>query len=332
MALVQYIRDLLYLSDKVIVPGFGGFIAHYSPSEFDEGKSSLTPPSKWFSFDSSLIEDDLILSKFLQDKLSVSPKEAKKQIKDQVSAFWEKLYAGETLLLEKIGYFSLDEQKKIRFERDRESNFNIASFGLNEIKVKPLPQAEPENPLVLQESKRFSVWKILLVFLLINIVGATIALVYWKFDVIKDKISSLPLFSHSQKNAQVSVPTKPGDSLIQDTSSIGQSIDTATQIKNALYYNSAKEKAQQADSSEVVLKESSNARYYLIAGSFQTFEKAQLHAKFLKKQGYKPEVIQFEQQLFRVSVGEYSTKDSAKLALDKIKTEKGNTTIWIVVK
>ena len=48
--LAKHIEVLLLENNCVIVPGLGGFIAHYQPAHFDETRNEWVPPMRTFGF------------------------------------------------------------------------------------------------------------------------------------------------------------------------------------------------------------------------------------------------------------------------------------------
>jgi hypothetical protein len=61
MDIIPLIRELLMSHDCVVVPGFGGFLANYSPARVDKASSTLHPPRKVLSFNKNLVHNDGLL-------------------------------------------------------------------------------------------------------------------------------------------------------------------------------------------------------------------------------------------------------------------------------
>lgn len=321
MALTQFIKDLLYTSNKLIIPGFGSFVAQYSAARAEKENNIIYPPSRYFIFDDSPVEDDGLLEQYVSKKQQIPVEEARIAVKDMVDGFRKKLLDGGTLFIEEVGYFSLDTQKKVRFQKEESMDFNADNFGLFPLAYhtsanKPQTYGEIELPPV----KRVSVSKILIIFLIVNAVGALSALVYWKFDNIKT------YFGRFASKPPVTVPVKDTVQPVinPDTSKLGQTIDTLTNIKNALKYQ------EPVKEDTVAPVENSDAKYYIIAASFQSYHKAEIQANIMKKQGLHPEIIEFSQQLFRISVGEFATKEEALPQLEKFKVKKGTEGAWLL--
>ena len=59
--LAQHIEALLLENDCVIVPGFGGFVAHYAPASRIINENLFLPPPRTIGFNSQLKLNDGVL-------------------------------------------------------------------------------------------------------------------------------------------------------------------------------------------------------------------------------------------------------------------------------
>lgn len=140
--IIRGIRESLHKHDYLVLPEFGGFVlkarfAHYGPTG-----NSLFPPAKTISFNLQLKQDDGILVSWLTKELNCDATEALRQLKD-FSAFCQGvLSARRRLSLDGIGFFFLDFENNICFEPQADVNYQRASFGLEPLQLKPLPQQE----------------------------------------------------------------------------------------------------------------------------------------------------------------------------------------------
>ena len=84
--LEKHLEILLLHHDCVIVPGFGGFIAHHVVAKYDEQDGTFVPPMRILGFNSSLtsINDSLLAQSYI-DTYDISYPEALKIIEDEVS-------------------------------------------------------------------------------------------------------------------------------------------------------------------------------------------------------------------------------------------------------
>ena len=60
--LAKHIEILLLNNDCVIVPGFGGFMAHHVDSVYDEEEKMFLPPSRTLGFNPRLHINDSLLA------------------------------------------------------------------------------------------------------------------------------------------------------------------------------------------------------------------------------------------------------------------------------
>ena len=56
--LAQHIEALLLENDCVIVPNFGGFVAHYAPATYVKEENLFLPPTRIIGFNSQLKLND----------------------------------------------------------------------------------------------------------------------------------------------------------------------------------------------------------------------------------------------------------------------------------
>ena len=65
--LAKHIEYLLLENDCVIIPDFGGFIAHYQPSYYDEVEHVFMPPIRTIGFNPQLsMNDGLLVQSYMQ--------------------------------------------------------------------------------------------------------------------------------------------------------------------------------------------------------------------------------------------------------------------------
>lgn len=72
MNLANYINDLLYRYDCVIVPDFGGFVTNKIDAKLDESTNTFYPPSKQITFNSLLKHNDGLLANYIASSEQIS--------------------------------------------------------------------------------------------------------------------------------------------------------------------------------------------------------------------------------------------------------------------
>ena len=322
--LAFYIRNLLYNHEVVIIPGLGAYLTKYKPAEINTSDNSVTPPSKYIVFNCSLTITDGVLANYIAAQKTISIQEAELYIEREVALINKKLDSEETILLDGIGYLS-KKDGIIRFEREQEANFFTDTFGLSKVEYKNVDlKMTPKHEVVktLTKKKSNSWVYVLLVFI---IFGGGITFIYFYYPGLVSR--AIAVFRHPVAQHQLVPKDTLKDRHEESTrvDSLEKFFDSATDkrkalaIKQAKPINSAKNIAQ-------------GTTYYIIAGSFNTFDRASRFSKQLGKQGNKSEIIQFNQNIFRVSLGEFDDKDKALAELEKIRRIKGNESAWLLSK
>jgi nucleoid DNA-binding protein len=314
-----YIKNLLYNHDVVIIPNFGGLITKYKPAEIDTVDYSVTPPSKIVMFDSTRNVSDGLLLHYIAEQKKISFKEAEEYVNREVKTMVRKMDSGETIILEGIGYLS-KEMGEVRFEREQGANFYTDSFGFSKVGFTTIePKITPQNkPIVISESKPeksfFSVYLFLLVFITI----VSVVVVYLLYPI---RIGQL-----------LKIPPSAELTQIQDIDTFSKDSVRINDLENFFDNATDKKKALAIDPSINSVKSRIDGTYYLVVGSFVDFEHASKFAKQMDKQGLKCEVIQFSQETFRVTIGEYNDKNKAIEELLKVRAVRGEDAVWLFSK
>jgi len=134
----QYISDLLYKHDCVILPGFGGFVGNYSGARVHPINHTFYPPSKNILFNSKLTGDDGLLAHNLSVSENISYEEAKIALKSFAKNCENKLKEGKTLSFDKIGAIRKDVEGSLVFSQDNTINYFEESFGLPSFVSQPI--------------------------------------------------------------------------------------------------------------------------------------------------------------------------------------------------
>ena len=130
MTTANYISDLLYRYECVIVPNFGGFVANEISAKVNHFTHTFYPPSNQLTFNSHLQNNDGLLANYIAAAKKISYSEALESIENEV-AEWKLLMDAEVLELENIGSFKLNKERKTIFEPTNSLNYLTASFGLD---------------------------------------------------------------------------------------------------------------------------------------------------------------------------------------------------------
>jgi hypothetical protein len=148
MIIANYITDLLYRYECVIVPGFGGFVTNSIGAKLNSVSHSFDAPTKQIAFNSHLKHNDGLLANYIASTAQISFEEASTTISIAVQK-WQKELQSTKIQLENLGVISLNENQQIIFEPNKEINFLTASFGLSSVASSPVTRhAAKVKPII----------------------------------------------------------------------------------------------------------------------------------------------------------------------------------------
>ncbi|TXD54207.1 MULTISPECIES: SPOR domain-containing protein [unclassified Polaribacter] len=129
MILANYINDLLYRYECVIVPNFGGFVTNKIGAKIDAFTDTFSPPSKQITFNSHLNVNDGLLANYIASSENISFEQATNAIAVSVLK-WQNELQNNSLKIGSIGVLSLNKEGQIIFEPNHKVNYLADSFGL----------------------------------------------------------------------------------------------------------------------------------------------------------------------------------------------------------
>lgn len=337
-SIVSLIETLLYEHDCIIIPNFGGFVVNVKDFEFNAKEGKIYPRKRWIAFNERLCSDDGILATAWAKQEGISHKLAFDQINQFSKNLKEYLKDNQSVILPKLGTFSLTAESKISFVPLADQNFDLSQFGLTAVSLpssgiisKPILIENPvEKSLTYQEEmseesvkeafeeglkpQRISS-KIYVYALLAFILGGISA--YFLTEPNSRYVnSSLSPFTIKIKKKEVAEVKKAIEKPIITT-------DDAVKVDSNIV-----PAPTESTSSPVILGNSGTV--YLVAASFQTQAKAEIAMQELKSKGFKAEILpKTEGALhFRVSVGTENSMEAGYKKAAAIKSEK-NLEIWV---
>ena len=148
----QYISDLLFEHDCVIIPSFGGFVARNASAHFAKTGHMLLPPSKSIVFNKNLSNNDGLLAGHIMLQEQLNYQQANQVIEQFVQHCKKQLAAHKRFEISNLGVLYTSRENTILFEQDYRINYNIQGFGLPPVSALKLiqPLLEPEKKPNLQ--------------------------------------------------------------------------------------------------------------------------------------------------------------------------------------
>ena len=142
--LEKHIEILLLDNDCVIVPGLGGFVAHYVSAHFDKDSNMFLPPYRTLGFNSKLDMNDSLLAQSYVEAYDISYPEALRKIDSEVVELKRTLEVEGNYELDNIGVITINNEGNYEFEPCEAGVLTPGLYGLVGVDVQRL-EAEAEG-------------------------------------------------------------------------------------------------------------------------------------------------------------------------------------------
>ncbi|MBU8893577.1 MAG: SPOR domain-containing protein [Bacteroidales bacterium] len=325
MKIKDYIKELLFTNQGVVVPGLGGFVSEYEPAAFDVNENKFLPPSKKILFNPDYSYHDNLLTDFISKRENIDEENSEKLLEKFVGEIKSKLKKGEKIEFPEIGTLSQTNKGVILFEQNTESNLLSNSYGLKSVKTKQIIHQQSAiktaKPVKQQKSykKLILIGSSAIVFLFLIAASWYFTDRFTDFSILSFKNTEFQAAENSLKD----ITEKNLDSIADADSLkalIVNSIDDNTDIKDALFY-------------EEPVKEDPKPKYssfHIVAGSFRKMENAEKFSSELKNKGYNPEIIKSDEDLIRIAIFSYNNETEALKKLYRLRETSEIKSVWIL--
>ena len=129
--LQRHIQLLLLENECVIVPDFGGFIAHEVAAYYDNDDKMFLPPTRTLGFNPQLRINDSLLVQSYVDAYDLSYPEALRQIESEVAELRQQLAEQGSCLLEGLGTISVNQDSRYEFAPAEAGVVSPELYGLD---------------------------------------------------------------------------------------------------------------------------------------------------------------------------------------------------------
>lgn len=348
MEIKQYIYDLLFTQDCVILPKLGAFITKSESAVIDEKTKTITPPRKRVVFDDTLTtSNENLIAKTIAESEGIGIELALLEVEVFISDIQSRLLGGETVSLEGIGSLVLGQKGKINFAEEENSNFHPDAFGLSTIKyvnnntaanAAKLAAVVPEKKATKRRSWKWLVW--LLVIAVVGGLGFSAykaGYVQYAKDFIakhtKDQapdtlgLNDNP--SEIEENLAKSLKEEP---VVTKTDSLPKIEEAKKEVTTDLDKKETKKEPEKEQPKKVVKEEVADAKFFIIESSYGDSINALKRSNDLKAKGYNSQVMPKENSSFRVSMGAFTNRSTAVIELERIKSKEPKLKVWIYKK
>lgn len=156
--LAQHIEVLLLENDCVIVPGFGGFVAHYAPAVRVEGDHLFLPPTRTIGFNPQLNLNDGVLVQSYMAVYDTNFSDATKRVEKEVSTLIAMLHEEGKADLANVGEVRYTIHNTYEFlpYDDKITTpylYGLDSFVMKELRVLQQPKEKVLVPTLTKEKK-----------------------------------------------------------------------------------------------------------------------------------------------------------------------------------
>ena len=309
MQLENYISDLLYRYDCVIVPSFGAFLTNSTSAKVHQSTHTFYPPKKVLSFNEQLLSNDGLLANYIAEVEKIPYAVATENILNQVKAMKSYLVEGETIKLENIGELILNTEGKIVFSPSFHINYLTDAFGLShftlndaivkrEVYKETVVAVETITPIAITEQKRSSIsW----------LKYAAVAVVLLGLSGLGSTFYKASIDNHNQVAVQ------------EASSKLNAKVQEATFVISNL-------------PAATLALEKQTGSYHIVAGAFSIEANANKKVAQLKSQKFNARNIgKNNNDLYVVIYDSFNTKTDADNALKSIKADY-NLDAWVYTK
>lgn len=333
--LAQHIETLLIDNDCVIIPGFGGFVAHHSKARWIGEENLFLPPTRTIGFNPQLKLNDGLLVQSYMNVYDTDFSDASKRVEKAVEELVNTLHKESKIEIHGVGELSLTIHNTYEFRPNEDGVLTPDLYGLSSFEMQTLAhlrtataaEAKPEKVLVPKEKSHKNVYEIRINrSLLRNTVAVAAAILLFFF-------LSTPL-----ENTYVAE-----DSYAQLISSDlfatvkGQSVATASaHKKQSSQSNKNRNLKPKAVKVEKVCKpataaQTNNAKTYcIIIASVGSTKDAQKMSESLKSKGFPEASVIEKDNRIRVCVASYSNQSEAYKQLKQIRQNETYKDAWLL--
>ena len=326
----QIIKELLQLHDCVILPNLGGFVAQYSPANFDEKKSVFSPPDKQILFNKNLKNNDGLLVNAFAQKNNISYEKALENLTDLLLEINKNLKTQNQHEFKGIGILYYNEG--ILNFIQKSNNLLSSSYGLMSLNIDDFKISNKQEKVIELNPSKFlktqiKNWALAASVILVVFYSAWIPI---QTQLLKQggefNYSDLNPFTFKKENidsieeVKLNTPqeikaTQP----INKTSKKSNSVILKSELKNNL------------NPVVVIKNQSGNKIFEVVIGSFNKELNAKKMIVKLQNKGIIARKLKKENKLFRVSIGKFLNKKNAKKLQRSIR-KRHQISSWILRK
>ena len=320
--LERHIEILLLSNDCVIVPGFGGFMAHHVDARYDEQENLFLPPQRTIGFNPQLTLNDSLLAQSYIEAYDISYPEALRRIEDEVRELRQHIECNGSYELYDLGIIRLNEYGKYEFEPCEAGILTPELYGLSSFQTipaaidKPDKEVSPFDILMDSDEKEEEQERTIKLSTLRNIAVACITIIAFFF--ISSPINNSDLNSNEARiNTDMLLRIMPRCENIEKAQLKldVENKDSVEAVKNNM-----------AESSDTI----SHSPYYtIVLCSRVTVKNANTYVEQLHRQGLMEARVTTQGNYTKVVLGRFLSEREASLEAIRIQKNTGISDCWV---
>lgn len=344
IGLSRHIEILLLSNDCVIVPGFGGFMAHHIDARKDKSDGSFLPPIRSIGFNPKLILNDSLLAQSYVEAYDISYPDATMRIEDEVRELRQRIEADGHYTFKGIGTISLNGDGNYEFEPCEAGILSPELYGLGSFEMSTVSELRKTSAVddsdmqegmdkgaqivsidnsdsrvtEAAEDSSLSVKAVRTVAMWRNIAVAAVAAIIFL-------LIPSPLVNNGQI-AGNHIDTRLLDRIMPKDITTGQDKVNSALVNSLRHSTSGQSSDRQVVKSEE--KTASTGKYGIVVASHVTLKNANAYVRDLQSRGYEDAYV-YGNGHVKVLIGRFATRQAASDELNRLSDKTEFSGAWI---
>ena len=356
--LAQHIETLLLENDCVIVPGFGGFVAHYSPATRVKEENIFLPPTRTIGFNPQLKLNDGVLVQSYMSAYDTSFADASRIVEKEVNEFIGLLHEEGKAHLDNIGEIHYNIYGNYEFVPYDYKITTPSLYGLDSFEIHELSALQQKEKVLIPTypEKEKKTFEISINRAYLRNAAAMIAAIVLFFafstpventDVQKNNYAQLlpsELFEQIEKQSVAITPVYVKNDAAQQAKKFSAS-SASTKTSSAKKHTTDKAKTSKpiavrevkvvkqetaAPAPAVKSQESANHPFHIIVAGGISLKDAEAIATQLKSKGFADAKALNTDDKVRVSISSFNNRDEATKQLLELRKNETYKNAWLL--
>lgn len=341
----RHIEILLLSNDCVIIPGLGGFMAHYTCARYDVNERLFIPPLRSLGFNPQIKMNDSLLVQSYVEAYDISYPEALRRIEDEVDELKLHLENEGQYEFNDIGVLSVNEEGHYVFSPCEAGILTPELYGLGAFEMGTLKAAaamtdtkpetvkaeEPQIAAVKAEEPQIEVEEtedeeralVIKMSWIRNAVAVAAALLVF-FLMTTPVVNSDVNQSISNLNSSILFPKMPKDSNAEKITIDKKAVEKVVAKADTAIKDTLKKQT------EVLADKDVKSGYCIVLASYVSKKNAQAFVDRLQQQGYAESEVFIRKNVTRVIYGNFKTLNDAYNQLNRVHHKKDFEEAWVM--